>query len=327
MSATIYAGPGKLYFNGVAIQANDTGGRILARTMQDADPVAVAMFGRVGYLQGNVVETIDLTPFDNWGILKTLFPAYLGVSVGTQTGALVIGTRPHNPAGAADAAAKIWTPDGRLYAFPHSAITKHPDVHLGANRPLFGPMQLTNIIATGASLGASGAFHNVTESGAADPGGAFVTSDVDRGAWTAAWGTVAGFGGDGGAAMEAEDGFSITTAVKYSPLTVQKLVRAYKLDEVHFLCKGRLYGPTHTQITAATGISNGRVLGNYIPTGSAADLVLTGPNSKTVTLKNADIVGAGFDFGGTKLGTDEVGFFSGMTFSSGAPQPLLIFSA
>jgi hypothetical protein len=326
MSATIYAGPGKVYFNGVAIQANDTNGQIVSRTVQDADPAAVAMFGRIGYLQGNVVETIELTPFENWGLLKTLYPAYLGVTSGTQTGALVIGTRPHNPAGAADMPAKVYTPDGRLYTFPHTAIIKHPDMHLGANQPLFGRMQLVNILATGSALGSAGAFHSVTESGAADPGGAFITSDFDRGAWYGAWGMEAGFGGDGGAALEAKDGFTIHTAVKYSPLPVQKLVRAYKLDEVWFLCKGRLYGPTHTEITTATGINSNRVLGNFIPTSNAADLLLTGPNSKTVTLKNADVVGAGFDFGGTKLGTDEVGFVSGMTFSGGVPQPLLIFS-
>jgi hypothetical protein len=223
-------------------------------------------------------------------------------------------------------AAEIYTPDGRLYTFPHAAITKHPDINLGANKALFGSMQITNILAAGITLGAAGAFHSVTESGATDPGGAFITSDVERGAWYGAWGTSTGFGGDGGAALEAEDGWTISTAVKYSPLAVQKLVRAYKLDEVYFMCKGRPYGPTHTEITAMTGINAGRGLGQFIPTTNAADLVLTGPNSKTVTLKNADIVGAGFDFGGTKLGSDEIGFVTGMTFTAGAPQPLLEFS-
>ena len=327
MSAKIYAGPGKFYFNSVSFQANGTNGQIVAKTVQDADPAAVSMFGRIGYLQGNVVETIDLTPFENWGLLKTIFPAFLGVSCGTQTGAQIIGTQPHNPAGASDMPGVIYTPDGRLYTFPRCAITKHPNINLGANKPLFGSMQFTNILASAKTLGASGAFHSVTETAGADPGGAFITSDFDRGAWYGAWGTVAGFGGDGGSPLEAEDGFTITTVVKYSPLPVQKLVRAYKLDEVYFMCKGRLYGPTHTQVTAATGISAGRTLGEFIPTTNAADLILTGPNSKTVTLKNADVVGAGFDFGGTKLGTDEVGFVSGMTFTTGAPQPLLVFSA
>jgi hypothetical protein len=323
MSATIYAGPGKVYFNSVGIQANDTNGQIVAKTVQDADPAAVSMFGRVGYLQGNTLETIEMTPWENWGIIPTLFPTYLGVSHGTTAGVLKIGTQPHNPAGADDAALEIWTPDGRSYTFPHSAITKHPDINLGANKPLFGSMQFTNILATGVAMGSAGAFHTVTETGATDPGGAFITSDFDRGAWTAAWASSASLG----ATFEAEDGFTIQTAVKYSPLPVQKLVRAYKLDEVYFMCKGRLFGPTHTEITAALGINAGRTLGSFIPTANAADLILTGPNSKTVTLKNADVVGAGFNFGGTKLGTDEVGFVSGMTFTAGAPGPLLVFSA
>jgi hypothetical protein len=323
MSATIYAGPGKVYFNSVAVQANDTNGQIVAKTVQDADPASVSMFGRIGYLQGNVIETIDRTPFENWGIIPTLFPTYLGVSHGTTAGALKIGTQPHNPAGASDAPLLIYTPDGREYTFPHSAITKHPDINLGANKPLFGSMQFTNILATGVAMGSAGAFHTVTESGATDPGGAFITSDFDRGAWYGAWASSASLG----ATFEAEDGFTIQTAVKYSPLPVQKLVRAYKLDEVYFMCKGRPYGPTHTQITTATGLNAGRTLGEFIPTAQAADLILTGPNSKTVTLKNADLVGAGFDFGGTKLGSDEIGFVTGMTFTSGAPQPLLVFSA
>jgi hypothetical protein len=64
------------------------------------------------------------------------------------------------------------------------------------------------------------------------------------------------------------------------------------------------------------------------------DLALSGPNGKSITLKNADVVGAGFEFGGTRLGTGEIGFVNGMAFSGGgsgqngqAVQPLLVFSA
>ena len=331
MSATIYAGPGKLYLDGVAYQANETNGQISAKTVQDIDPVGQAMHGRIGYLQGNVMETIDLTPFSNWALLPKLFPTWLGVTTGANTGALVIGQQPHNPmtAGvrAADVVGKIWSPDGRLYTFPRCAITKHPDVNLGANKSLFGAMQVTNLIAAGKKIGDAAAFHTVTESAAADPGGQFITSDFEAGAWFGAWGTVAGFGGDGGDALEGEEGFTLSTAVKYSPLTVQKLVRAYKLDEVYFMVKLRPFGPTHTQITTNIGINSGRTLGAFVPTGNAADLILTGPNAKTVTLKSADIVGAGFDFGGTKLGSGEIGFVHKVTFTTGAPNPSLIFSA
>jgi hypothetical protein len=61
---------------------------------------------------------------------------------------------------------------------------------------------------------------------------------------------------------------------------------------------------------------------------NAADLVLTASQSGTqIALKSAGIRGAGFIFGGTVLGTGEVGFVTSMNFSSGAPEPLLQFSA
>ncbi len=93
------------------------------------------------------------------------------------------------------------------------------------------------------------------------------------------------------------------------------------------MAKVRPYGPTHTQIDAAIGVNAGRTLGSQLANATtAADLVLSGPNSKTITLKNADVVGAGFEFGGTKLGTGEIGFVTTMQFTAGAPQPLLVFS-
>jgi hypothetical protein len=335
---TIYAGPGKLYYNSIALWPEGENGQIKAEVRQLTHDVVSGFFGRVTCIQGDAQAVISLTPFDNWSALRTLFPAYLGVTVGTgagSAGALIIGTRPHNPAGAADAAAKIWTPDGRLYTFVHAAICKHPDLHLGVDKPLYGPIEMPAILATGSALGSAGALYTLGGTLAASPGTAAADpggqqgSDYERGPWYGVWGTTAGFGGDtGGSPIEAEDEWVVTTAVKYSPLAVQTLVRAYKLDNVAFMAKCRPYGPTQAQIDAAIGVNAGRVLGaQFATSGSGADLVLSGPNSKTITLKNADVVGAGFEFGGTKLGSSEIGFVSTMTFSAGAPQPLLVFSA
>jgi len=327
--STIYAGPGKIYMGGKALWPEGENGEIKAEVKQKAVDVVSGFFGRVTALQGDAQAIISLTPFDNWSALPLLFPAYLGVSVGSASGALVIGTRPHNPAGAADAPAVIWSPDGRSYCFPRAAVTKHPDLHLGIDKPLFGPVEIACILATGASLGDTGALYTLRASGAADPGGQQSGTDYQRAAWTGVWGTVAGFGGgSGGVAVEAEEGWVITTQAKYSPLPVQTLVRAYKLDSVSFMAKCRPYGPTHSQIDAAIGVNDGRLLGQQFANGTTgADLALSGPNSKAITLKNADAVGAGFEFGGTKLGTGEIGFITTMTFTSGAAQPLLVFSA
>ena len=239
-----------------------------------------------------------------------------------------MGTRPHNPGGAADSPCKIWTPDGRLYNFARAAVTRHPDLHLGLASPLFGRAEITALVATGKNLGDAGALYTITESGVADPGGQMALGDFARGAWSGVWGTAAGFGGgSGGVPIQAEEEWVILNEVQYAPLRVQRLALAWQLQSVKFMARTRPYGPTHTQIDAAIGVNSGRLLGSQIASpATAADLVLTGPAGHTITLKSADVVGAGYEFGGTRLGTGEIGFVSTMQFSSGAPQPLLVFS-
>ena len=332
MSTTYYSGPGKVYFNSVGLQAAGENGQIVATLDEKTDPVATAQFGRIGETLADQTVKVSVTPFDNWGLLATLFPAFLGVTVASTAGVLVIGTRPH---GASNLPLKIYTPDGRLYPFVRAAVTKHPDIKLGPGQGLFGAVEFTCLgdpaknpgdsafLVTGNAITGPAAGDSGTT--ASDPGGAFTMSDFVRGNWTGAWGTLAGFGGDGGSALQAEDFWTITTEVKYSPLTVQKVTRHMKLDSVSFMAKARLVGPTHTQLlTELLSHTSGSLFGSNT---NAADLVLTGPSSKTVTLKQSEIKGAGFEFGGTKLGNGELGFVTGMTFIAGAPQPLVVFSA
>jgi hypothetical protein len=325
MSATYYSGPGKVYFNSVGLQAQGENGTITATINEPTTPVAAAMFGRIGETFDEQTAKISLTPFDNWGLLATLYPAFLGISVGTTAGALVIGTRPH---GSINAPTKIFTPDGRIYNFVRTAVTKHPELKLGVGEPLFGAMEITALGDPTLNPGANGyllAANAVTESGGADPGGAFTTSDFIRGAWSGAWGTLAGWGGDGGAALQAEDFWTVQVQAKYSALKVQKVTRHMKLDSVEIMAKCRLVGPTHTQIiTELATHTSGSLYGAGT---NAADLILTGPGAKTITLKQVEVRGAGYEFGGTKLGTGEVGFVNKMNFVTGSPQPLLIFSA
>ncbi len=332
MAATLYSGPGKIYMGTTVLWPQDINGQIAATVEQTADDVANAMFGRVSSTQGDATVKVTITPFDNWGALGLLFPAFIGAKVGATAAALQIGTRPHNPSGGSDVPAKIWTPDGRLYTVLHAAITKHPDLHLGVSKPLFGPTEITGIAATGVALGAGNCLYTIVESAGADPGGQMTLADFERGEWFGVYGnagTPAGFGTGGGATpIEAEDEWTISCEVKYSPLKVQQLTRAFKLDSVKYMVKVRPYGPTHTQIDNAIGInSGGRSLGARFASGTAYDLVLTGPGNKTITLKNADVVGAGFEFGGTKLGTGEIGFINGMTYAAGVPNSLIEFSA
>ena len=96
-----------------------------------------------------------------------------------------------------------------------------------------------------------------------------------------------------------------------------------QFDSVKYIARCRPFGPTHTQIMGKVGA---HLHGQRLK--SANDLVLTSSTSaKTITLKAAEIKGAGFDFGGTTLGTGEVGFVQEMAFTAGAPTALIVFSA
>ena len=329
MATYFYSGPGKVTINGVGLQAQGENGQIVATINEPTTPVAMAMSGRIGETFDDQNAKIVTTPFDNWGLLPTLYPTFLGITTlgGTNAAALAIGTRPH---GATNVHAKIFTADLRLYDFVRCAITKHPDLKLGVGEPLFGSCEITAL--GDLSLNPGGAnflmtANAITESGATDPGGVFTTADFIRSAWTGVWGTAAGFGGDGGALLQAEDFWTISVNAKYSPLKVQRVTRHMKLDSVEIMAKARLVGPSHSNVMAALGThSMGSLFGSGV---NAAALALTNTASgKTITIPQCEIHGAGFEFGGTKLGTGEIGFVNKMTFNgSGVSQPLMIFSA
>jgi hypothetical protein len=321
----IYTGPGKTFLgqNNVALQANGATGPVKLSLNEKTDDAGASQFGKLTETEGDMSAEIDVTPFPSWSLLPSLFPPFLGVTTasgpGYGAGALAIGTRPH---GSVNVASKIWTPDGRLYTACRTAIIGHPPLKLGTGENLFGAVKISCLQDRST---AQAPILAITESGAPDPGGVFTLADFIRGRWYAAWGTNAGFGGDGGALMEGEDGIDIVPDIKYSPRLIQKVTAHYVLDSVAFMVKLRPAGPTQTQINAAIlAHTTGSRYGAGI---NAAPLVLTGPNAKTITTSTAEIKGAGFEFGGTKLGNGEIGFVVAMNFTNGVPQPLLTFSA
>lgn len=313
-NSLIYSGPGKLFSGSSSIFANGEQGEVKMAVEQETDPVASALVGRIDETVGNNLIKITTDPFDNWGALALLYPSTIKTpSIGTRFAS-------------ANTAWKIWTADGRLFTIPNAFVSKHPEIHLGVGTPLFRGLEVTGVVKNATEMGDTGSFY-VLASAQADPGGAFTLSDFIRGPWTGAWGTVAGFGGDAGAALQAEDEWVISFDVKYKPLAVQKLVRSFELSSVAVMVKLRPVGPTQQNIDDALGIQNsGRLLGSRVGA-SGSTLILTGPGSKTITIYNANLVRSGYDFGGAKLGNGEIAFVTGSTFSAGAYQPLIAFSA
>jgi hypothetical protein len=299
---------------------------------EETSEVATAMFGKQGEQTVDQTATLSFRPFDNWGQLPVLFPPWFGVTVsgtGGATGLIQVGGRVFGN-GANKIPMEVWTPDGRIYQLVRSAIIRPPDLHLGVGKGLFGEVRFMGIGDDTKAIGASGFLYTnnaITESAGSDPSATSMTmADFTRGAWTGVWGTVAGFGGANGSlggtnAIQSEDEWTITSDIKMSMLKVQGRTYHAKIDSCYFMAKCKPYGPSHTDIIAAIGAHiQAQRLGS-------ADLTLTGPNSKVIVLKNAEIKGAGFKFGGTTLGTNDVGFVTQMTFSSGVPGPLITFSA
>lgn len=340
-TANIYAGPGKLLFQGVALWPEQVNGLMTYDIEQQKLDFAQAMHGRAGSQLGDTTGKVSLTPFDNWSAIPIVLPTYLGVTSSAGTGALFVGQRPHNPisggGGAADSAGVIWNPLGLQITIKRLAVTRHPDIHLGVGKALFGAIELTALprSSNGASpvaIGTADAFHTIVESGAADPGGQFGLTDFVRESWTGVWGNVPGFGGDGGSLpIQAEDEWVISTNAQYNEIKVQSQTLAMELASVEFMARGRPYGPSWTQIQSASQTS--RLLGSRwgFPGGPLAqeqDFVLTSASSaKTITLVNCDVHGAGYEFGGTRLTTGEIGFVTQVKFVGGAPQPQIVFSA
>lgn len=310
-----------------AFQAEGENGAVKLDIMEKRFRRYTAMHGYLRSTLDDHMAKISLTPFDSWALLPCLFPTYLGISTGANTGAAVMGTRPHDAAaGSANGKAptKIWTPDGRLYNIVRTAITKHPGMKLGVGMPLYTGMEITGLVDSALAIGASGALiaaSAITESGATNPDTTGFAVDFLNGHWTGAWGSITGF-----TVLDPEDGWDLTVDAKYSPLTVQKRTYHMKLDSVEIVVKARLTGPTHTQLVAKI---LAHTLGGTLTEGSATDLVLTGPSSKTITLKDCEVFleNSGFEFGGTKLNTGEVAFVTQVDFTAGAPGPALIFSA
>lgn len=342
---TVYSGPGKLFYNGrTVIWPQAINGQMIYQLNQTKMDYGNAMFGRTGSILGGTVGRLTVTPYDNWAALIDLFPPYIGATTQTAAGVLRIGQRPHNPDGAGDVSATIWNPNGVSIKLNRCACTRHPDLHLGTGKPLYGQAEFTTLPTSTngnnqVSVGDPNAFHTITEAGAADPGGVYTTADFVREAWRGAWGTIAGFAGDGtfnGAPLQAEEEWIVSTNATYDPLPVQEQVQAFKLASVEFMAHCRLFGPTWTQIDNAVAL--GRRLGSRFANpgdeGAQQDLVLYSQSGKSITIYNADAHGEGFEFGGTRLATGEVGFVtqlvaSGSLQSAGVSgvKPLIVFSA
>ena len=316
--STIYAGPGKIVRGSMSLHAEGAGGRIIAKRTDETVPAVSSLFGTVSkYIRDLTVE-IDVTPFDDWSMLAYLYPLITVATGGTTAGGLSVGGDAHDPTNSGTATpCSIWTPDGRKYPFFRSAVTGHPEIHLGIDKAFYGAAKITCLGQLSKTRDdATFIQDTVVETGGTDTGASYAAANIVRGPWTGA------YTGTGLTSIEVEDEWVVTPQITYNTYKAQGLSRKMTLANVAFAIHGRPVGPTHTQLATAL---EGLTIGQKLTT--ATDFVLTGPGSKTITLKKAQVTMGGFEFGGTQLGTSEIVFHNSMTFTAGVPDPLLTFSA
>jgi hypothetical protein len=357
--AIIYSGPAKtsLYAASDALiktlQAEGEAGTVSLSLMTERVKRHSAFGGYEGSNPLDQTAKITLTPFDDWSALPTLFP-FAVVSCGGTPGLLLPGQRAHDKQAAGLTAAastaingcgatKLWTPSGTNWNIVRTAITKHPTMKLGPGMPLFGGIEITGLADPAMSLGVAGALIDtaahvdgtgtgtgITESAASDNDAPAFKSSFISGLWTGQWDTAStAFP----ALMEADGGWELSCDAKYGIVKGAGRTWHMTFEGVEFAIKGKILGASATLMQAAClAYSLGQAVGQTsVPTPPAKSLVLTGPNSKTITLVNCVpmMESSGYQFGGSALTAGEVAFVTSVTCnaSTGIPDVVLEFSA
>jgi hypothetical protein len=123
---------------------------------------------------------------------------------------------------------------------------------------------------------------------------------------------VAGF-----TSFQAQSKWTISHELKLEPVVIQGRTRAFKLDNYRVMAKCMPLGPTMQQIDAALYAQGTGAQGGYRLSTNAANLVISGSASMTVTLGNAALKTAGYMFAGKALRYGEVGWVSTLNIGTG----------
>jgi hypothetical protein len=218
-------------------------------------------------------------------------------------------------------------------------ITKPPDLNLGTNKPILGPIEVTGIIAT--SAGAGGFFdpsiansYYTTAVGQSFAPPAIDTTSLGRGSYTLTWG--AGTGVYALSSSQTQDGFTVTHEYKVEARqTLGGLTTDIILTSWRVMVKFIPAGANATMLTIQNALLAGGAGGlgsskNQLQGGRlgqvAADVTLTGASgtylsqtdlTPVIVLKNASLKTAGFVFGNKPLRNGELGFVT--TWGSTGP--------
>jgi hypothetical protein len=148
---------------------------------------------------------------------------------------------------------------------------------------------------------------------------AIAVAKIPRQKYTAAWGSVAGF-----TSFQAQEEWTITHELKLVPVRIQGRTVDMKITSYRAMAKCMPAEPTMGNVDGALLAQGAAAEHGAKLSTTAADLVITGSQTVSVTVKNAALKTAGFVFGGKALRNGEIGFVSTINVSSGTGTAALV---
>jgi hypothetical protein len=299
--ALLAGGPAYVNFNGVNIPLGEDSRLEIAPVNS---VVSAALYGEMDEVYTDLVVKGTGTPltYDN---LATLWP-YLQPTIGGRI------------FGNTDAPLQWVSNNGDVIVVRAAAVTKMPDLILGVEKPGIGAVEFSGVVGNGLDPSASNSYYTM-ETGQTFSAPALAAAKIPRQKYTASWGSAAGF-----VNFQAQEAWTITHELKLAPVKIQGRTADMKVTSYRAMAKCMPAEPTMANIDAALLAQGAAAAHGARLSSTAADLVITGAQTVSVTVKNAALKTAGFVFGGKALRNGEIGFVSTINASSGTATAALV---
>jgi hypothetical protein len=296
-------GPAYVNFNGVNIQLLDDSKLEVAPV---TDVISAALYGEIDEVYTDLIVRGAGTPV-NYTNLAVLWP-YLQPTIGQRI------------FGSSDVPFQWLSNNGDAITVRAGAITRMPDLILGVDKPVLGPMEISGVVGTGLDPNTSNSYYTI-QTGQSFSAPALDVSKLGRQKYTAAWGSFTGF-----TSLQAQDHWTITHELKLEPVKIQGRTVDMRIVSYRAMAKCKPAEPTMANIDAALTAQGGNALHGARLGSNSADLVITGQNNISVTVKNAALKTAGFVFGAKPLRNGEIGFVSTINVGSGTGTAALVLA-
>lgn len=214
--------------------------------------------------------------------------------------------------------------DAGLLTVLAAYVKKMPSITLSAKKSMIGSVGFKGILGSDMDPDDADSYMTYAATGGTLTDSGFSLAAIKTQPYTAAWGSVTGFG-----SFVGEDGFEVSFDVQSKEIPIDGLGSVVEVvQKVGVMVKCKPVGPTAAQILAALKFSgSGNTLGRSHAAGASA-LTITGADAVAVfTSPKMSLVEAGYRFGNDVLRNGEIGFVANMNPASGVQGAIATLAA